>query len=204
MPSNAFQFSPADASAFSRKVARISGQNIQECYQCRRCTAGCPAVQDEGDFSPDMLIRLVNLGDKNAAINNEMVWKCVTCYTCGTRCPNNIHISRVADTLKKMVKESGVEPLKPNIAYFHSSFLGSGVRWGRVNEGEFMGVYEMKNILHLAKQRKFKEIYDEILQLSQFVLRVLKQGRMHFGFLTSKGHKEIKRLKRQHQTSSKV
>ncbi len=72
MPSNAFQFSPADASAFSRKVARISGQNIQECYQCRRCTAGCPAVSDEGNFSPDMLIRLVNLGDKNAAINNEM------------------------------------------------------------------------------------------------------------------------------------
>ncbi len=103
-----------------------------------------------------------------------------------------------------MVKESGVEPLKPNIAYFHSSFLESGVRWGRVNESEFMGVYEMKNILHLAKQKKFKEIYDEIVQLSLFAWRVLKQGRMHFGFLTSKGHKEIKRLKRQHQTSSKV
>jgi len=62
----------------------------------------------------------------------------------------------------------------------------------------------MKNILHLVKQKKFKEIYDELLQLSQFVWRVLKQGRMHFGFLTSKGHKEIKRLKRKHQISSKM
>jgi len=103
-----------------------------------------------------------------------------------------------------MVKESGVEPLKPNIAYFHSSFLESGVRWGRVNESEFMGAYEMKNILHLAKQQKYKDIYGEIVQLSQFAWRVLKQGRMHFGFLTSKGSKEIKKLKKQHKTSSKM
>ena len=200
MSSNVFQFSPGEASAFSQKVSEISGQDIQACYQCRRCTAGCPAVKDTGNFAPDMLIRLVNLGGENAAINNEMVWNCVACYTCGTRCPNNIHTSRIADTLKKMVKASGQEPLKPNIAYFHSSFLESGVRWGRVNEGEFMGFYEMKNILHLAKQKKFKEIYDEIVQLSLFAWRVMKQGRLHFGFLTSKGHKEIKSLKKQHQT----
>lgn len=71
-------------------------------------------------MTPDRLVRLV--GDREEALNNLLVWQCVACYTCGTRCPNNIQTARITETLKQMSKEAHLATLKPRIADFHSSF----------------------------------------------------------------------------------
>src|SRR5450759_83060 len=105
-----------------KEVMKLSGQNLQACYQCRRCAAGCP-VGEEAGVTPDRLIRMILVGDREAALNNLLVWKCVACYTCGTRCPNNIQTARITETLKQMGKEAHLDPLKPRIADFPSSFM---------------------------------------------------------------------------------
>lgn len=190
------EYKPAPAKPFLREVMERSGQMLTACYQCRRCAAGC-TVGDETDcFTPNLLIRTVLLGDRETALNNELVWKCVSCYTCGTRCPNDIQTARITDTLKKMAKEARIEKRHPKVAHFHDAFVESGVRWGRLNEMEFMGLYEMKNAIEEAKQKNFDAILDELKTQARLGLAMFKLKRMHFGFQTAKGRKEIKALYR--------
>lgn len=185
---------PAEADSLAREVMERSGQNLLACYQCRRCAAGCPVAEETGYVTPDRLIRMIILGERENALNNPLVWKCVSCYTCGTRCPNNIQTARITETMKKMAKQAHLKPLEPKVANFHDAFVGSAVRWGRMNEVEFMGFYELKNSLGQMKRGDVKGIVQEMLAQAKFALPMVTKGRMHYGFQTSKGRKELKRL----------
>jgi len=190
------EVNPAQAQPFLKQVMDRSGQNLSACYQCRRCAAGC-SVGDETDFfTPNLLIRMVVLGNRQQALSNELVWKCVSCYTCGTRCPNDIQTARITETLKKMAKEEHLEPLQPQITDFHDAFVRSGIRWGRVNEMEFMGAYEMKFALRKLSAGKFGAIFSELNTQARLGMGMMRHRRMHFGFLMAKGRKEIKALQR--------
>ncbi len=195
MSSPILAFNSGASEPLIEEVSKRSGQDLQACYQCRRCAAGCPVAEESGWITPDRLIRMVVLGDRQGALVNELVWKCACCYTCGTRCPNDIMTGRITETLKKMAKEAGIEPLEPKVAHFHDSFVGSALRWGRVNELEFMGFYELKNSISDIKKGDIGSIISEIMgQSINFGLPMLKNKRMHFGFQSIKGRSEIKGL----------
>ena len=190
----ALEVKPEIANPLVQEVMERSGQPLLACYQCRRCAAGCPVGEETGFITPDRLIRMINLGDREEALNNALVWQCVSCYTCGTRCPNEIMTGRITETLKKMAKEAHIEPLKPKVAFFHNTFVRSGLRWGRLNEGEFMTFYELKNVLKEGLQFRFKASYDEIISQTKLALSMMGRKRLHFGIQSSKGRRELKRL----------
>lgn len=188
------EFEQKQAKDLKDEVTRRSGQNLSACYQCRRCASACSVGDETGCLTPDRLIRMIITGDEENALNNELVWKCVSCYACGTRCPNEIQTGRITETLKKMAREKNLEPLNTKVANFHHEFFNSGLRWGRVNEMEFMGFYEIKNFIKDIKNMDFRAIKDEISAQSGLAGKMSKNKRMHFGFLSSKGRKEIKKL----------
>jgi heterodisulfide reductase subunit C len=188
------EFEPETARALAEDIMERSGQNLVACYQCRRCAAGCPVAEETGYITPDRLIRTILLGDRQQALCNELVWKCVGCFTCGTRCPNEIQTARITETLKKMAKEAHVRPLSPKVANFHESFVGSAMRWGRINEIEFMGVYSMKNTLSMIRNLNLKALFREYVGQAMLGLAMTAKRRMHFGFESAKGRGEIKRL----------
>ena len=194
MSEPALEFNPIAADDLAREVALRSGQNLTACYQCRRCAAGCPVGEETGYVTPDRLIRMILLGDRQGAIDNLLVWQCVSCYTCGTRCPNDIMTGRITETLKKMAHEAHAEPLRPKVKHFHDAFVKASVRWGRINEGEFISHYQMQNALHSLKQMDLKGLVAEVMDQTRLGLRMFNQKRLHMGFLRAKGRKEIKRL----------
>jgi heterodisulfide reductase subunit C len=182
------------AGSLAQEVAERSGQNLNACYQCRRCAAGCPVGDDTG-VTPDRLIRMVVLGDRDAALNNLLVWKCVACYTCGTRCPNSIHTARITETLKQMIKEKHMEPMVPKVANFHSAFLTSTSHFGRVNEMEFMAIYDFKTAAsEITKSGGLKGFIADIKDQMQLGQAMMKLKRFHIGLDKIKGVAEVKRL----------
>ena len=194
MTASLLEFDSETAKPLVKEVMERSDQNLLACYQCRRCAAGCPVGEETGYVTPDRLIRMVTLGDRESALSNQLVWRCVSCYTCGTRCPNDIQTARLTETIKKMAKEARLEPLKPKVAHFHDIYVKAAVRWGRINEMEFMNFYQLKNILKDLKEMKFKTIYHEVTGMTKLGLTMLMQKRLHFGFQSAKGRGEIKRL----------
>jgi heterodisulfide reductase subunit C2 len=188
-------YQPESARPFAEEVAERSGQKLLTCYQCRRCAAGCPVSEQVGSWTPDRLIRLIVLGDRTGALANPLVWKCVSCYTCGTRCPNDIQTGRITETLKKMAAESGVAPVVPKIKHFHDRFMNSALRWGRVNELEFMGFYELDTTLDSVSAGAWREVIAEMAaQTKNFALPMLKTGRLHPELPSFHGRRELARL----------
>jgi heterodisulfide reductase subunit C len=175
------------------EIINRSGQNILACYQCRRCAAGCPVGEETG-VTPDRLIRMILVGDREAALNNLLVWKCVACYTCGTRCPNNIQTARITETLKQMGKKSHATPLLPRVADYHNSFMTSTKHFGRVNEIEFMAIYETKTAVKEIFQGKLKAVLDEMLGQAKLGADMSKKKRMHVGLDRIKNLSEVKAL----------
>jgi heterodisulfide reductase subunit C len=189
MSNSTLVYSVETSNPFLEEVMERSGQNLRSCYQCRRCAAGCP-VGDEAVVTPDRLIRMILLGEKEESLKNLLSWKCVACYTCGTRCPNNIQTARINEALKQMAKEAHIEPVIPKVASFHSAFMKSVAHFGRSNELEFMGLYELENF----KQGGVNAVMDDLKSTSKLGLSMLKKKRMHFTLDKTKGRSEIKRL----------
>jgi heterodisulfide reductase subunit C len=145
---------------------------------------------------------MILLGDREQALKNKLVWKCVSCYTCGTRCPNEIQTARINETLKHMSKEEHLDPLLPKVAAFHKSFCTAANHLGRLNEIEFMGLYEMKNTFRNLMRFRFKEIYNETVNQLKLGMRMTKKKRMHFGIQKVKRLSDLKRLLKKGKKSS--
>lgn len=189
MSTSTLKYSAETSNALLKEVMDRSGQNLMSCYQCRRCAAGCP-VGDESGVTPDRLVRMVLLGEKDNALNNLLIWKCLACYTCGTRCPNNIQTARINETLKQMAKEAHIEPNIPRVASFHSSFVKSISHFGRSNELEFMALYEIENF----KKGGLNAVLEDMKSTAKIGRSMLKKKRMHFKLDRTKGKAEIKSL----------
>ena len=86
-------------SDFVRKVAEISGQNLLACYQCGKCSAGCPVVS-EMDILPSQVIRLAQLGSDEEVLNSRTIWLCASCMTCMARCPKGVDLAKVMEALR--------------------------------------------------------------------------------------------------------
>ncbi len=128
---------------FREEVIRVSGQDIELCFQCQKCTSGCPVAQ-YFQYTPNQVIRLVLFGIRDAALKSPTIWLCAGCETCGVRCPNKIRISEIMDTLKEMAIHRGIAPGEPNAPAFHELFLQDVRTRGRVFETMLLARYKLK------------------------------------------------------------
>ncbi|MBU2572747.1 MAG: 4Fe-4S dicluster domain-containing protein, partial [Elusimicrobia bacterium] len=89
----------AGRTRFLDDIAKESGQNVNLCFQCKKCTAGCP-VADEMDITPTQVIHAIRLGQNDLVLNSKTIWLCASCETCTTRCPQEVDIARVMDACR--------------------------------------------------------------------------------------------------------
>jgi len=87
--------------SFRAKVAELSGENLDLCFQCGACSSGCPLTQ-EMDLLPSTVIRFVQLGDEEA-LDSKTVWVCSTCFNCEVRCPRGIDVANVMEALRQLM-----------------------------------------------------------------------------------------------------
>ncbi len=87
---------------FVSKVEELSGQNLLACYQCGKCSAGCPAVS-QMDILPNQIIRYAQLGLKEELLESKAIWICASCFTCNARCPKGINIAEVIEALRQIL-----------------------------------------------------------------------------------------------------
>ena len=131
-------------SSFLREIEKKSGENLSLCYQCLKCTAGCPTAPYM-DIRPNNIIRMIQMGMKKEVLESSAIWLCVYCQTCGTRCPNEIHIGILMDTLREMAVEEGVPAKEKNIHLFHEAFIQSVRRGGRAHEVTMLMEYMLRS-----------------------------------------------------------
>lgn len=87
---------------FILKVEELSGQDLLTCYQCGKCSAGCPAVS-KMDILPNQIVRMAQLGMKDELLHSQSIWSCASCMTCNVRCPKGINIAEVIEAIRQIL-----------------------------------------------------------------------------------------------------
>jgi heterodisulfide reductase subunit C2 len=134
---------------FLQEAEKASGENISSCYQCYRCTVGCPVVADM-DIFPHRIIRYIVLGERDKVLRSKTLWTCLQCTTCSIRCPNDIDIAHVFETLRKVAVKEG-KAAEKDTWNFDRFFVDSIERHGRLNELGVIARYK------LGKKRFFED-----------------------------------------------
>lgn len=97
--------------SFVGKVEEISGQNLLACYQCGKCSAGCPSISDM-DILPNQIIRYAQLGFKDELLQSKSIWICASCFTCNARCPKGVKVAEVIEAIRQILLRKREDHLK--------------------------------------------------------------------------------------------
>jgi heterodisulfide reductase subunit B len=108
------------------------GQNVFLCYQCVKCSSGCP-LAEHMDLMPNQVMRSIQLGNEGV-LESKTIWLCASCQTCTTRCPQGLDIAEIMDTLRIESKKRGLPPAIPEIDKFSNLFLRDIGLLGRLYE----------------------------------------------------------------------
>ncbi len=116
---------------------------VADCYQCGKCTAGCPVAM-RMDVAPNQVVRLAQLGEWEKAMRSQAIWECVGCQTCSTRCPKEVDCAGVMDALREASLARGMAaPDRYPVVAFQKIFLENIRRNGRLAELELIGQFKM-------------------------------------------------------------
>ncbi len=132
------------SSSFRKEVGELSLETVSACFQCGKCTSGCP-VTFAMDIAPHRLMRLITLGLRDEVLKSDTIWVCASCETCTTRCPNSIDIAHIMDTLRQISQREGRNASQEAFPLFHSAFLSSVKRHGRLYELEMTADYMLRS-----------------------------------------------------------
>jgi heterodisulfide reductase subunit C len=143
------------------KVSPPSGELssiIHQCYQCGKCTAGCP-VAPEMDLLPHQMVRLAVLGEVDRIVSSKSIWLCLTCHTCGARCPNGIDVPALLDPIRHQVLREHIETRESQVPAFHRAFLKTVRLFGRVHELSLIGMYKTKTKTYFSDMKLGWEMF---------------------------------------------
>jgi heterodisulfide reductase subunit C len=84
---------------FIRRIEQVAGQGVYACYQCGKCTAGCP-MASEMDLTPNQVMRYAQLGLGERLRSCKTVWLCASCFACSARCPKGVRITEVMEAIR--------------------------------------------------------------------------------------------------------
>ncbi len=96
---------------FIKKIEGLSGQNLYACYQCGKCTAGCP-ITEHMDILPHTIIRLLQIGSDKEVLDSKTIWLCSSCMQCMAKCPKGVDLAKIMEALRTVLIRSGVDKME--------------------------------------------------------------------------------------------
>ena len=154
-------------------VDRSSGESASSCYQCKTCSSGCP-VSFAMDILPHQIIHMIRLGLKDEVLKSASIWLCASCETCTTRCPNDIDVAKIIDTMRMASLKSGLKKGDKHPAIFHSSVLQSIKTTGKLYELGMIGMYMLRTSGDLIANIKSGALLEDL----KVGLKLFRHGKL--------------------------
>lgn len=136
------------APTFQDSVIRATpgDSHLDRCIQCGTCGGSCPSGPDM-DHTPRAIFAMIDAGMEKEVLHSNTPWYCVSCYFCTVRCPQDIHITDVMYTLKRMSIQKGLyhELEAGNAPEFSENFIYMVEHFGRSFE---LGLVTRHYLMH--------------------------------------------------------
>mgnify|MGYP003408847421 FL=1 len=123
--------------ATAESISKATGVDIDKCYQCGKCAAGC-VLADNMDYPSSMIMRMLQTDDAEnykKVLSSEAIWLCQNCENCIGRCPKEVDIPKIMDYLRtESIQKGLISPKAKPVYSFYRSFLDSVKMSGRLSE----------------------------------------------------------------------
>jgi heterodisulfide reductase subunit C len=157
--------------------------NVNRCYQCGKCSAGC-ALNAQMDYPPNVVMRMLQTGDAenyNRLLRSETIWLCASCQQCVTRCPMQLDIPQLMDSLRvQALEKKMVNKRSKKVVAFHRAFLDSVRLTGRLYEVGLVADYKLRTF--------------DLLQDLDVAPRMFLKGKLPLIPEIIKGKKQVSKL----------
>ncbi len=127
-----------------RMVEELSNTSVRSCFQCGKCTAGCPMATFM-DHPPNRVVRLLQLGQWKRIVEGRSIWYCASCETCTTRCPNKVDLTSIMDALRKLSWDYEGSSKESYVQLANKLFLQNIRTYGRQYEMRLAAVFNVKS-----------------------------------------------------------
>jgi len=166
-------------SSLRKRVETHSGVDLSLCFQCKKCSSGCP-VAPYADSTPAEIVQRLRLGAGNEILEHDIIWLCASCETCHVRCPMGIDISAVMDALRAIAREENAKKPVGNQPLFNRAFLETVRLFGRSYDMATIAVYKLGTLKLIQDTGKFPAM--------------LKKGKIALLPSRSRGRTVVKRI----------
>jgi len=111
------------------------------------------------DMAPNQIVRALQLGNFEKALTSDMIWECVSCQTCSTRCPQSVDCAGIMDVLREVGLQRGVDaPDQKTVVAFQQAFLNNIRRNGRLDEIELIAEFKLRA---LPSERSLRFLFKD-------------------------------------------
>ncbi len=107
-------------------VRQACGENLYLCYQCQRCSAGCPTAPAM-TIAPAQMMRLVQWGQEERLVSDASIWRCLGCDSCTEHCPYGVSVRRLVELLRQKTMQEYYLPGRQEI-FQADEALAKGIR----------------------------------------------------------------------------
>ena len=98
---------------FIEKLEKLSGQNIQQCFQCGTCSGACPMLESM-DTHPRKILKMAQLGLEEEIEKSKSCWVCASCHNCNVMCPRGVDLPRVMEAIRQMSLRKNINHIEPS------------------------------------------------------------------------------------------
>lgn len=173
--------------SFADELKNLTGIAVSECYQCFRCTNGCPVAKDM-DIVPHKIMAYVLNDERARVLSSDALWSCLQCVTCSIRCPNGIDVTRIFEALRRLALGSGLAS-RTDIRDLDAAMIDSISRYGRLFElgaimryrvthrGLFKGIPMAVDMLRKRRIGLFPHAISGRKRLASAIRNVVKNNR---------------------------
>jgi heterodisulfide reductase subunit C len=143
-----------EAEGLIGRIKEMTGEDVSVCFQCKKCTAGCP-VSKLTSSPPSEIIRRLHLNAGDDLLDSEIIWMCVSCETCSARCPMGIDVAAIMDALRELSREKKAARQKGNVPLFNRAFLETVKFFGRSYDIAMITAYKLGTLKLMDDTEKF-------------------------------------------------
>jgi len=153
---------------------------LLRCIQCGTCGGSCPSGPDM-EHTPRHIFAMIRADMRKEVLSSNTPWYCVSCYYCTVRCPQEVHITDIMYTLKRIAVESGLydEASAPD---FSRVFINWVENYGRAFE------------LGLMSQHMLRHNPLGIFKVADMGIGMVAKGRMAFTPHRIRGIADLKKI----------
>ena len=137
-----------------KAVQDASGVDLSVCFQCKKCTSGCP-VSKLVKSPPSEIMRRLHLESGDELFDSDILWMCVSCETCSARCPMGIDVAAVMDALRQLAVRKGASKKEGNVSLFNQAFLKTVQMFGRTYDIAMIAAYKIGSRKYMGDTEKF-------------------------------------------------